>query len=126
MAEYRQNADWSESDHPRDSDGKFTYKTNVHAKQERKEHKATVDLKPQRKQHKLSKREYAIVRSARAQKFAEYRRNGIPKHDYVYTGNSFVMFRNLGRDNFRVAIVLDIESDRELINEYLSGDKKWQ
>ena len=34
MAEYRQNADWSESDHPRDEDGKFTDKQSKFDRQQ--------------------------------------------------------------------------------------------
>lgn len=93
--EYRQNANWCETQHPRDSDGKFTSKGRVHTK--------------------LSKSEYAIVRNARAQKFAEYRRGGVPKRDYVFTSNKFVVFINNSRDDFVVRSVLSVENDRELI-----------
>lgn len=118
--EYRQNANWNENEHPRDSNGRFTDKQGGEQVS-----KGTDDSRTQRQRKPvaLSKREYAIVDSARKQKFAEYRRNGIPKQDYVFTDGKFVIFTNKSRDNFVINQILDIEKDRDFINAYL-GDLK--
>lgn len=117
MAEYRQNADWRERDHPRDTDGKFADKGNTIASSKQ----------PKRKQVKLNKREYAIVCHKRAEQYAKQKYEGVVlKEDYVFTDKSFVAFQNLSYGNFKVVIVLDIEKDKEIIGEYLSGDKKWR
>lgn len=110
---YEQNSNWRESDHPRDSEGKFTDSTGT------KIRKWTADAEPKRKQIKLSACEYAIADKARKEKYAEYRRNGMPKQDYVFTDGKFVVFINRSRDNFIISQVLDIEKDRDLINAYI-------
>lgn len=93
--EYRQNADWRESYHPRDKDGKFTEKGS------QAEHSTSLRTAENAFSVKLGKREYAIVRNARAQKFAEYKHNGLPKQDYVFTDKSFVIFDNYGGNNLK-------------------------
>ncbi len=111
--EYRQNADWREDDHPRDDDGKFTEKGDS-----RTTSKSIVGTKPnsEQKSVKLSKRDYAIVYNARAQKFAQYRRNEhIPKKDYVFTKDYFVVFNNKGITDFSISKVIKIEGNEEKI-----------
>lgn len=122
--EYRQNVDWRESEHPRDKGGKFTEKGNA---QERYDAYQTErerltrkygnypSEQPKRKQVKLDKREYAIVHNARAQKYAKYRRDGIPKLDYVFTDSKFVTFRNTSRDDFVVRNIVNIEGNQAII-----------
>lgn len=110
-------AEFKESEHPRDSGGKFAEKQG--AEQTRK---WTADPKPQRqrKQTAISKREYAIVDSARKQKFAEYRRSGVPKQDYVFTDNKFVLFTNNTRDEYKINIALDIEQEQDKIAHHVA------
>ena len=122
--EYRQNADWTESEHPRDSDGKFREKGSAQTRYDRDVEKSevqtrkwTADSVSERKREKvkLSKREYAIADKARKEKFAEYRRNGMTKQDYVFTDSKFITFTNNSRDNFSIRSVVDIEGNQAVI-----------
>lgn len=122
--EYRQNADWREEEHPRDKGGKFAEKAQsrhdeYEAEQDRLRRKYDSEYsgeRTKRKQVKLDKREYALVDRARKEKYAEYRRSGVPKLDYVFTDDKFVTFRNTSRDNFVVRNVVEIEDNQDFIS----------
>lgn len=106
-----------EEEHPRgqpDNKGQFV------AKSDRRGYDSRDDLNnlPVGQKIRLSKREYGVLRQEVMRKNSA-QKGKVKPTNFAYTSNYFYVYSTSGDDDFSPIVQLNIEKDREEINQHL-------